>query len=149
MAELTGKAVSELPEDTNVQDTDLFAVSQSSESKKLTFERLLNAIASRLYTMSAASATDLIGAQTFDVNVYKQGNLALCNFTIIYNTQLNAGTGIFQVPYLPKISFLAMVMNVNGTAGFPINIGTDGVVIAYNTIAPNVYYEGSFVYFTE
>lgn len=40
MAELTGKAVSELPEATSVQDSDLFAVSQNGSSKKMTVATL-------------------------------------------------------------------------------------------------------------
>lgn len=36
MAELTGKAVSELPEANYVQDSDLFAISQDATSKKVT-----------------------------------------------------------------------------------------------------------------
>lgn len=106
-------------------------------------------IKSKYPNLVSAQATDLIGTQEFNVNVYKQGNLALCNYTIKYDTKLNAGTRVFQVPYLPKTSFFAMVMDTAGSAGFPMNIGTDGVAIAYNPIAPNMYYEGSFVYFTD
>lgn len=40
MAELTGKAVSELPEATNLQDSDLLAISQNATSKKVTVKTL-------------------------------------------------------------------------------------------------------------
>lgn len=42
MAELTGKAISELPEATAVQDADLLALSQDASSKKVSVETLLN-----------------------------------------------------------------------------------------------------------
>lgn len=42
MAELTGKAVSELPEATNAQDFDLLAISQNATSKKVTVGTLKN-----------------------------------------------------------------------------------------------------------
>lgn len=99
--------------------------------------------------MVSAQATDLIGAQAFDVNVFKQGNLVMCNYTVRYNTQIDAGAEVFKLPYLPTNSFLVMVMNAAGTGGFPLNVGQNGVAITYNPIAPTVYYEGSFVYFTE
>lgn len=41
MAELTGKAVSELPEATDAQDSDLLAISQDATSKKVTVGTLL------------------------------------------------------------------------------------------------------------
>ncbi len=47
MAELTGKAVSELPEATNVQDSDLLALSQNASSKKVFAETLVQYIVSK------------------------------------------------------------------------------------------------------
>lgn len=44
MAELTGKAVSELPEATNAQNSDLLAISQDATSKKVTVETLLKRV---------------------------------------------------------------------------------------------------------
>lgn len=99
--------------------------------------------------MVSASATDLIGAQDFYVNVCKQGNLAMCSYTLRYGTQLNAGTEVFKLPYLPTNSFFVMVMSADGTSGFPLNVNQNGVAKTYNVVTQAFYYEGSFVYFTD
>ena len=54
MATLTGKAVSELPEATTISDPSLFAISQSGNSRKITWATLLQPLIQRF-----AAKTDL------------------------------------------------------------------------------------------
>lgn len=66
MAELTGKAVSELPEATNVQDSDLLAISQDAASKKVTVETLLKRAIPITVTVDiiASTSSQQIGSVT-------------------------------------------------------------------------------------
>lgn len=59
MAELTGKAVSELPEATKVNDADLLAISQYGSSKKATKQTLLADVTNPQFTLASDSVSDL------------------------------------------------------------------------------------------
>ena len=54
MADLTPKTISELPAASSVGDSDLFPVSQSSASKKVTWTVIKNAIASAFFPLTVA-----------------------------------------------------------------------------------------------
>ena len=66
MAELTGKVISELPEATIAQDSDLLPVSQNAASKRMTVETLLGRAMPIFITVniSAASSSQQIGSAT-------------------------------------------------------------------------------------
>lgn len=57
MAELTGKAISELPAATTINDTDLLAISQNGASKKITPPVLLSEVKDEISGLSGSLAT--------------------------------------------------------------------------------------------
>lgn len=57
MAELTGKAISELPAATTINDTDLLALSQNGASKKITPPVLLSGVESEISGLNSSLAT--------------------------------------------------------------------------------------------
>lgn len=57
MAELTGKAISELPAATTINDTDLLALSQNGASKKITPPVLLSSVEGEISGLSGSLAT--------------------------------------------------------------------------------------------
>lgn len=57
MAELTGKAISELPAATTINDTDLLAISQNGASKKITPPILMSGVESEISGLSGSLAT--------------------------------------------------------------------------------------------
>ena len=57
MAELTGKAISELPAATTINDTDLLAISQNGASKKVTPPVLLSGVEGEISGLSGSLAT--------------------------------------------------------------------------------------------
>ena len=57
MAELTGKAVSELPAATTINDSDLLAISQNGASKKITPSVLLSEVKDEISGLSGSLAT--------------------------------------------------------------------------------------------
>lgn len=65
MAELVGKAVSELPEATEINDADLFVLSQNGESKKTTKQTLLSEVTNGLLSV--------IRVGSFNVGCFSNG----------------------------------------------------------------------------
>lgn len=107
MAELTGKAVSELPAATTAQKADLIAVSQSGASKKMTLETLMNTSLGNVTQGTITRLTTQTG--TFQqLNCIKIGNfvqVAARAYGMIGST-VTADLSYFQLPagFRPKES---------------------------------------------
>lgn len=129
MAELTGKAVSELPEATNVQNSDLLAISQNATSKKVTVETLLES--NNTYSSTVVSKASGIATGTLDNNnCYKVGNIVVASGRIHTMTNQDAGTHVFfKIPegFRPHAQLRVMgYMNID-------NIGSVSVFATINT----------------
>lgn len=96
MAELTGKAISELPAATTINDTDLLALSQNGASKKITPPVLLSLVEGKISGLSGSLATyvrpNLLDNWYFAGNGSQNGNFPINQRGQEYYT--NAGVTI-------------------------------------------------------
>lgn len=91
MAELTGKAISELPAATSIGDSDLIAISQNGESKKITPPVLLAGVESEISGLNSSLST------------YVRQNL-LDNWYFVGGGS-QAGAGIFPINQRGQTSY--------------------------------------------
>lgn len=128
MAELTGKAISELPAATTIGDSDLLALSQSGASKKITPPILLTGVMkSRSSITTAPSSVD-------EIMSYLQG---------VYRVGISVSQSIFPANYgLLEI----IISDVYGLARFTqVNTSTSKIWTRSWNRNDNTWYETAWI----
>ena len=125
MAELTGKAISELPAATTINDTDLLAISQNGASKKITPPVLLSGVEGEISGLSGSLAT------------YVRPNL-LDNWYFIRGVQ-QTGVASFPINQRGQGSYSGAVYNidrwVSGNANCMVALGYNNYIVIKSSAA--------------
>ena len=142
MADLTPKTIGELPEATSLADANLFPVSASSASKKITWENIKKYFVTKgntdntTYISSSTNQPITIWQNENDV---RRGLIVSNTYIGLYNS--NDSTWVWRTPIFPtQAAYTAWPVSMGGTSADTadaarVNLGIDALIS--NTVIDN------------